>query len=61
MDVCDHDFHLVAQRKCVTLSDGHSYCPAAYGKVNPKMEDLSGYAHEPDMIREEHFAGRQHV
>ena len=31
MDVCDHDFHLVAQRKCVTLSDGKEYCPTALG------------------------------
>lgn len=40
MDVCDHQFHLVAQRKCVTLSDGKEYCPSAYGKRTPRLEDL---------------------
>lgn len=40
MDVCDHDFHLVAQRKCVTLSDGEERCPSAFGMRTPKVEDL---------------------
>ena len=46
MDVCDHDFHLVAQRKCVTLADGKSYCPTAYGKRTPRLEDLKVFTHE---------------
>ena len=46
MDVCDHDFHLVAQRKCVTLADGKSYCPTAYGKRTPRIEDLKVFTHE---------------
>ena len=54
MDVCDHDFHLVAQRKCVTLSDGHQYCPSAYGMRKPKTADLVPYIHDhPEMLRED--------
>ena len=68
IDVCDKDFYHVAQRKCVTLSDGQTYCPTAYGKRTPKPEDLYSYAHEPEMLREygtdvnhhlAHFSNRQ--
>ena len=40
MDVCDRDFHLVAQRKCVTLSDGNEYCPSALGMHRAKNSDV---------------------
>lgn len=46
MDVCDRDFREVAQRKCVSLSDGKEYCPTAFGKRTPRLEDLKGYSHE---------------
>ena len=40
MDVCDHDFLLVAERQCVTLSDDETYCPSAFGmRKNPEDSD----------------------
>ena len=54
MDVCDHDFHLVAQRKCVTLSDGQTYCPSAYGKRTPRLEDLKVFTHDSPTLAVEH-------
>lgn len=46
MDVCDQEFYQVAQRKCVTLANGETYCPTAYGMRNPKLEDLHMPSHE---------------
>jgi len=60
MDVCDHDFHLVAQRKCVTLSDDQTYCPTAFGVRNPKTEDLIQYQHHAAVEEHvSHYHGRQ--
>lgn len=52
-DVCDHDFTLVAQRKCATLDDGKTYCPTAYGMRTPKIHELEPYMSDPDILRED--------
>ena len=54
MDVCDQEFITVAQRKCVTLTDGKTYCPSAYGVRTPKKEDLVEYAHAPEAVSDLH-------
>ena len=45
LDVCDQDFYKVAQRQCVTLSDGKERCPSAFGMRTPKIEDLQHGVH----------------
>ena len=64
MDVCDRDFHQVALRKCVTLANGETYCPKAFGMRTPKVEDLAAYGLSPEVSPElqahlEHIQGMQ--